>query len=851
MRHLHSFKFYCFFIVLLSIHLTAYPQHQTINLNWEQGMQCGMVTDIVQDKKGCIWMATDGGLHRWDGYRFTVYDTTNSPISQNELNTVLLGDDGITIWIGTRGEGLCKFNPETDEWTVMKKKDGLLSNGVTRLTHATDGGIWVICYLKGVSHLSKDGHLTHYSSKNVKGLEPPNWTALDDGKGHLYIGHLHSGLSVIDLATKKLLNYRLISKEEPFGDGTRVPRDNEIFSLCWDQDSLLWCGTYYSLFAYSPRDSLFVKHIPTRSLVLSIICDKNNELLYGESDEGGFGLLKDHQGNIWKSNNETGVTVTCHTRPLFSSGDYHSEDIKYPGIVFVCDTTSVGGKTYIASVSGIWEKREDGSIVERKDINEQLNADLVYGVVIDDQGNIWAGTFGNGLHVFQPDGKKIASFENEPSAEIIQLMIDSKGRVWMASHNGLSVFSSTKTPKLIHTYTRSDGLPNNMIWGLCEDHKGRIWMSSNNGITCLFPETGQIRNFTYSDGIPSRKFRYRNARMLPNGQMCFEQEQGACVFDPDEVLQDRRLSNCFISSLTIISDNFDSQTEKLRTISLNNATYSKNNHLTFSHNENSFIVSLGVEDIAQAQSVEFQYKLEGRDDRWYDVGLERNITLHYIHPGKYQLKIRARLEDGEWNETICQPLSFTVSQPWWWTWWMRTLYITLIVAFLLWQLQQYRQRQMIKRLQTGRLAVMYASNKSEDAINTHVPEQTDEDETESESEDLEDSVEVSNAELRQLDKEFLKQLDTIIQEHLLDENLDTKILTEQMCVSYSVLYRKLKDLTDMNVTEYIRKHRLTKALQLLNDGYNVNETMVRCGFYSRSYFRKCFKEEFGVLPSKI
>ena len=77
--------------------LTAGAQSRIVHLGIQQGMRNGHVTDMAQDRQGRIWMATEGGLHCWDGYRFTVYDTDNSGISSNELNTVLTDDDGVNV----------------------------------------------------------------------------------------------------------------------------------------------------------------------------------------------------------------------------------------------------------------------------------------------------------------------------------------------------------------------------------------------------------------------------------------------------------------------------------------------------------------------------------------------------------------------------------------------------------------------------------------------------------------------------------------------------------------------------------------------------------------------------------
>ena len=70
-------------------------------------------------------------------------------------------------------------------------------------------------------------------------------------------------------------------------------------------------------------------------------------------------------------------------------------------------------------------------------------------------------------------------------------------------------------------------------------------------------------------------------------------------------------------------------------------------------------------------------------------------------------------------------------------------------------------------------------------------------------------------------------------------------------MSYSSLYRKIKALTGMSTGEFIRKLRLRKAEQLLLSGkYNISEIAHQVGLISVSYFRECFKEEYGMSPSE-
>lgn len=102
-----------------------------------------------------------------------------------------------------------------------------------------------------------------------------------------------------------------------------------------------------------------------------------------------------------------------------------------------------------------------------------------------------------------------------------------------------------------------------------------------------------------------------------------------------------------------------------------------------------------------------------------------------------------------------------------------------------------------------------------------------------------------------LDNQFLEKLTKIVEDNLDMEKLDISFLTEQMNMSSSSFYRKVKGLTGIPPNEFIRKVRLRNSLRLLQSGdYNISETAYMTGFNSLRYFRECFKDEFGMTPSE-
>lgn len=103
--------------------------------------------------------------------------------------------------------------------------------------------------------------------------------------------------------------------------------------------------------------------------------------------------------------------------------------------------------------------------------------------------------------------------------------------------------------------------------------------------------------------------------------------------------------------------------------------------------------------------------------------------------------------------------------------------------------------------------------------------------------------------LNKMNAEFLSKMNSIIAQSFDNEEFSIDILAEHLNLSRSSFYRKITSITGMTPSEYLKTFRLNHAAQLLRDGCRVSEVADRVGFTSSSYFAKCFKDKFGVLPS--
>ena len=123
--------------------------------------------------------------------------------------------------------------------------------------------------------------------------------------------------------------------------------------------------------------------------------------------------------------------------------------------------------------------------------------------------------------------------------------------------------------------------------------------------------------------------------------------------------------------------------------------------------------------------------------------------------------------------------------------------------------------------------------------------------------DLAISLNLEAAELLEIfqwsgsDLERLEKLDEVILENLTDDTFGSKQMEEALFMSRSTLARKIREIYDMTPNDYLKHKRLSVATQmLLNKNVRINEVARAVGFRSASYFTKCFKAEYGVLPAE-
>src|ERR1051326_7571012 len=130
----------------------------------ENGLPQNSVTTLLQTHDGYLWVGTFGGLARFDGIKFTLFDTGNSPGLKSNRIITLFEDHAGVLWIGTEQGGLSRYFHGT--FKTYTTNDGLQDNYVYSIAEDEDGGLWIATSNgKGLTRFA-DGRFTRYTSKD-------------------------------------------------------------------------------------------------------------------------------------------------------------------------------------------------------------------------------------------------------------------------------------------------------------------------------------------------------------------------------------------------------------------------------------------------------------------------------------------------------------------------------------------------------------------------------------------------------------------------------------------------------------------------------------------------------------
>jgi signal transduction histidine kinase/ligand-binding sensor domain-containing protein len=425
----------------------ADPYLQTV---WttEEGLPQNSVTGIVQTRDGYLWLSTFGGAARFDGVRFTIFNSANTPGLKSNRITALMEDRRGTLWFGT----------ETGE--VMSLQDGVGT------TYSLEGPVQgAVVYALGES---QPGVLWAGTSKGL--------VRFQDGKFTWYTT----------------------------ADG--LP-DRDVFSVLEGRDGRIWITSRGRLVQFDGRQ--FVSHelpenvamglcIPRRqggfwlSASTGLALYSHGKLIsYPHSSRTSWApgsLLEDREGTVWVS------TFSPQMLQRFRDGRFSPYRIG-------------SGRHFIRAMyedreANLWMGTDGGGLVRLKKravttytTDDGLPSDVVWAVTDDGAGGTWISTSSGLAHRHEGKFLVYTAHDGLPSSYATALLRDRTGSLWIGSSLGLAQF---KNERFVN-YTPADGLSTPSVMSLAEDRDGNMWIGTLDGLNRL--RDGRFTVYKRTDGL--------------------------------------------------------------------------------------------------------------------------------------------------------------------------------------------------------------------------------------------------------------------------------------------------------------------------------------------------------------
>ncbi len=525
------------------------PEFRQISI--EQGVSYSVVSDIVQDTKGFMWIGTFNGLNRYDGYRVTTYyhDPENPYSLSYSHITVLYRDRLGILWVGALAGGLNRFDPATEHFiryqhdpenshslghnvvlSIYEDRAGTLwigtEGGLNRFDRTTGqftryqhdpansqsmshntvqslyedraGVLWVGTQ-SGLNRFDQvTGQFTRFQHdpENPQSLSANDIRAMyEDRAGRLWVGMQRGGINLLDRETGEVLRYQ----HDPRDSGS-VGSIN-IWVFYEDQQGVLWVGTGKGLDQFDPESNTFRHYYPG-----SITNPEDVHALY-----------EDASGNLWLGTDGQGVYVMKRAIKPFRR---YSADADVPGSLSYNKVFPLyedqNGVLWVGTDGGSLNKfdRETQTFTHyTSDAQDpgSLNDNWVYAIAEDRSGELWIGT-ASGLCRFDRITERCTRYQHDPDNpeslsedRVWAVYEDQTGILWIGTQGGLNRFDR-KTETFTHYQhdpANPHSLSHDIVWGITEDHNGTIWLTTRRGGLNRFDrETGQFHHYLFEPTSP-------------------------------------------------------------------------------------------------------------------------------------------------------------------------------------------------------------------------------------------------------------------------------------------------------------------------------------------------------------
>ncbi|MEM9529699.1 MAG: two-component regulator propeller domain-containing protein [Pseudomonadota bacterium] len=641
---------------------------------------------------GLIWVATERGLNQIDPAAGTVsrVNIDAGARCNSALRRLEVTRDG-TLWLASRGGGLCAWDPATgnlEQFLSDPDRDtSLASNRVSALLEDPQGRLWIGTEDAGLNLLldRKAGRFRRFrhDSSTSYGLSDNTIVSLfADHAGVLWVGTKHGGVNKWNPRTWS------------FGHEPARAKDGylaaNITSFAEDPQGNFWIGSIGGGVTRVERVTGRGAPLATALPAVELADQRVMSLLASSSGQLWVGTMT---GGLHRVDPESGATRNWQHAPedptSISANGIMALHEDAAGNLWV-GTYGGGVSRYLADADRFERHLPDDSS------EEALSGDRATALAGSPDGTLWVGTDGGGLNIRRPGADRwehLRHNANVPgslgSDTIYSLFVSPKGLVWVGTRSGLNRLEPATGE--MRRWSMADGMPNDSVYAIVPDTLGNLWLSTNRGLSQFNPDTGRFTNYNRSHGLQGDEFNFGAWYRSSRGELFFGGANGYNRFFPGTLARNTQAPRVVLTGLEVLN-------RPVQTLS----PLSQLSSIELAHTDSVVAFEFAALDYSAPDKNLYRYRLRGFDPVWSEArGLTR-ATYTNLDSGSYQFEVIAANSDGVWNSEALQ-IDVAVEPPPWRTLQAYLVYSLAALALLLtgWRTYRHRRRQeaaFLKRL---------------------------------------------------------------------------------------------------------------------------------------------------------
>lgn len=462
--------------------------------------------------------------------------------------------------------------------------------------------------------------------------------------------------------------------------------------------------------------------------------------------------------------------------------------------------------------------------------------------IFRDGDSLLLSTYAHGMIRYDLRRKKVIhsvideQLLNVAGRRINGVLKDERGRIWIASNeSGLVVVTPGDSIVVLNSQNTFGALKSDIIKSVVTDFSGTVWAATENGLTSISSDMSHYCHYAEKDGLLNNCFSLRCAFVSSKGILYFGSRDGFISLRPDLVKKKSpHVPNLYIEELRVNNELLSpgKNSELRKSIELTDK-------IVLRHDRNSLTFTLSRPSLPSSSDGYVLCKLEGLDKDWVRLTSDMVFDCREMPIGKFRLLARSYDNEGE-LEMEHRPVEIVIRPPFYKSAAAIALYILIIAGALAYVSVRFvrkmkrEQEERFRRFTEEKMAMTPERRMLRSAQIGQSP-----------SAFLREN-------LSENERMFISKLDAVIEKHMSDENLSYVTVAEQLCIGKQSLNIKVKSILGVTVSNYIMLCRLFASIPLLSqDDSRVNVVCFKVGFNTPSYFAKCFKNAFGMLPGEF